>query len=57
MYTNAQYVNGFDGKPDVINAINGSGQFVSIPMVEANSDYQRIITLVQEGKLNIAPAS
>jgi len=57
MYTNAQYVNGFDGKPDVINAINGSGQFVSIPMVEANSDYQKIITLVQEGKLNIAPAS
>jgi hypothetical protein len=57
MYTNAQYVNGFDGKPAVINATNASGQFISIPLDPANTDYINIMKLVQEGKLTITPAS
>jgi hypothetical protein len=57
MYTNAQYVNGFDGKPAIINALNASGQLISIPMVNENTDYINIMKLVQEGRLTIAPAS
>ena len=57
MYTNAQYVNGFDGKPMCINADLPNGQFISIPLDPANTDYINIMALVQEGKLTIAPAS
>jgi len=57
MYSNAQYINGFDGKPSVISAINEQGQFVCIPMVETNADYQVILALVANNQLTIAPAS
>lgn len=57
MYTNAQYVNGFDGKPMCINAELASGQFISIPLDPSNTDYINIMALVQEGKLTITPAS
>jgi len=57
MYTNAQYVNGFDGKPMCINADLPNGQFISIPLDPANTDYINIMKLVQEGQLTIAPAS
>jgi hypothetical protein len=55
MYTNAQYVNGMDGKPSCINAQVGD-LFISIPLDPANTDYQNIMKLVAEGKLTIAPA-
>jgi hypothetical protein len=56
MYTNAQYVNGFDGKSAVINATNASGQFISIPLDPENSDYINIMKLVANNQLTIAPA-
>jgi len=57
MYTNARYVNGFDGKPMCINAELPNGQFVSIPLDPENSDYINIMKLVANNQLTIAPAS
>ena len=55
MYTNASYYNDMLGNPAGIRCdINGVTSFV--PLDEANSDYQRIMALVAEGKLVIAPA-
>jgi len=55
MYTNAQYVNNFEGQPSCIRCdINGVTSFV--PIDPANIDYQSIQKLVAEGKLTIAPA-
>lgn len=55
MYTNAQYVNGPDGNLAGIRVdINGVTSFV--PLDPANTDYQNIMTLVDEGKLVIQPA-
>jgi len=56
MYTNARYVNGFDGKPMCINAELPNGQFISIPLDPANTDYINIMTLVANNQLTIAPA-
>ena len=55
MYSNAQYVNGPDGNSSCIRvSINGITSFV--PLDPANTDYQNIMKLVDEGKLVIAPA-
>ena len=55
MYTNASYYNDMLGNPAGIRCdIAGVTSFV--PLDPANSDYQRIMALVAEGKLVIAPA-
>jgi hypothetical protein len=56
MYSNAQYVNDpFTGQPSSIRVdINGITSFV--PLDEANTDYQNIMKLVEDGELTIAPA-
>jgi len=55
MYSNAQYVVGFDGSITGIRCdINGTTSFV--PLDEANTDYQNIMALVASGELTIAPA-
>jgi len=57
MYTNAQYYNNtLTGQsPAGIRCdINGVTSFV--PIDPANTDYQNIMQLVDEGKLTIAPA-
>jgi len=54
MYTNAQYVS-FSGNITGIRCdINGITSFV--PIDPANTDYAKIMQLVAEGKLTIAPA-
>jgi hypothetical protein len=58
MYSNAQYYNNtLTGQsPAGIRCdINGVASFV--PIDESNTDYQKIMALVQEGKLTIAPAA
>jgi len=56
MYTNAQYMKDMNGNQSGIKVdINGIESFV--PLDPANTDYIKIMALVQEGKLNIAPAS
>lgn len=56
MYSNAQYMkNIITGEVDMIRVdINGVPSFV--PIDPANTDYQQIMKLVEEGKLVIAPA-
>lgn len=55
MYTNAQYYNGTEGQLAGIRCdINGVPSFV--PLDPANTDYQKIMFLVGDGKLVIAPA-
>jgi hypothetical protein len=55
MYSNAQYVNGFDGKPNAIRCdIDGVTSYV--PIDPANVDYANIMALVDLGELTIAPA-
>lgn len=54
MYTNAQWIDR-DGQHVFIRCdINGVTSFV--PLDPANSDYQRIMALVDAGELTIAPA-
>jgi hypothetical protein len=54
MYTNAQYI-AFNGVNTSIRVdINGVTSFV--PLDPANSDYQNIKRLVEDGKLQIQPA-
>jgi hypothetical protein len=56
MYTNAQYTKDINGNQNGIKVdINGLTSFV--PLDPANTDYKNIMSLVQEGKLTIAPAS
>ena len=56
MYTNAKYFKVSDGVVVSISVdINGNAS--SVPIDPANTDYINIMTLVQEGKLTIAPAS
>lgn len=56
MYSNAQYMNNFEGKISCIRCdINGVTSFV--PLDPANVDYQNIMALVAAGELTIAPAS
>ena len=55
MYTEAQYYNGTEGQLAGIRVdINGVTSFV--PLDPANTDYQNIMKLVDEGELVIAPA-
>lgn len=55
MYTNAQYIIGLDGQHTSIRVdINGITSFV--PLDPANTDYQNIMKLVEDGELTIAPA-
>ena len=55
MYKNAQYINGPDGVPSCIRVdINGITSFV--PLDPANTDYQNIMKLVEDGELTISPA-
>ena len=55
MYSNAQYVKNMSGDVDAIRCeINGVTSFV--PLDPANTDYQNLMKLVEEGKLVIAPA-
>ncbi|CAB4242043.1 hypothetical protein UFOVP86_28 [uncultured Caudovirales phage] len=55
MYSNAQYVNNFEGKISCIRCdINGMTSYV--PLDPANVDYQNITALVAAGELTIAPA-
>jgi hypothetical protein len=55
MYSNAQYVNDLNGQPSMIRVdINGVTSFV--PLDPANTDYQNIMKLVEDGELIIAPA-
>ena len=54
MYTNAQWVDLYGQHVSIRVDINGVTSFV--PLDPANSDYQRIMALVAEGKLVIAPA-
>jgi len=54
MYTNAQYI-AFNGVNTSIRCdINGVTSFV--PLDPANTDYQNITRLVEDGKLEITPA-
>lgn len=54
MYSNAQWIDS-DGKHELIRVdINGVTSFV--PLDPANTDYQNIMKLVEEGQLVIAPA-
>ena len=56
MYTNAQYVNGFNGVAVNIRCdIYGVSSLV--PINDSNTDYQNIMLLVAAGKLAIAPAA
>lgn len=55
MYTNAQYINDPFGNPAGIR-VDINGVTSCVPLDPANSDYQRIMALVAEGKLVIAPA-
>jgi hypothetical protein len=56
MYTNAQYYNDLFGNSTGIRCdINGATSFV--PLDPANTDYQNIMRLVDEGKLVIEPAT
>ena len=55
MYANAEYILGPNNQNDCIRVdINGVTSFV--PLDPANTDYQQIMKLVEEGKLVIAPA-
>jgi len=55
MYTNAQYYNDLSGNPAGICVdINDITSFV--PLDPANTDYQNIMRLVEENKLQIEPA-
>ena len=55
MYTNAQYYNDLSGNPLGIRVdINGVTSFV--PIDPANTDYQNILRLQEEGQIVIAPA-
>lgn len=55
MYSNAQYMKNLQGVVDAIRVdINGVTSFV--PLDPANTDYQNIMRLVDEGQLTIAPA-
>jgi hypothetical protein len=54
MYTNAQYI-AFNGvNNDIRVDINGVTSFV--PLDPANTDYQNLLRLQEEGKIVIAPA-
>lgn len=54
MYNNAQWVDQ-DGEHVMIRVdINGITSFV--PLDPANTDYQNIMKLVEDGELTIAPA-
>jgi hypothetical protein len=56
MYSNAQYCGGSNGSPSNIRVdINGVTSFV--PLDPANTDYQNLFRLQEEGKIVIAPAS
>lgn len=56
MYENAKYVVPmFATAPSGI-AVQINGILTFVPIDEANTDYQNIMTLVAEGKLTIAPA-
>ena len=57
MYTNAQYIiDPLSGQVSCIRCdINGVTSFV--PLDPANTDYQNIMRLVDEGKLVIEPAT
>lgn len=56
IYTDAKYINDYvTGKPVWINVnIQGVNSWVSID--PANTDYQNIMKLVEDGELTIAPA-
>ena len=55
MYTNASYYNDLYSNPAGIRVdINGATSFV--PLDPANSDYARIMALVEAGELVIADA-
>ena len=55
MYTNAQYYKDISGNIAGIRSdINGVTSFV--PLDPANTDYQKIMALVDAGELVIAPA-
>lgn len=55
MYENAQYVGVVNGIPSMIRVdINGITSFV--PLDPANTDYQNLMRLQEEGKIVIAPA-
>ena len=56
MYRAAQYINGFDGKPVTINLVTEDNRLMSVLIEETSDDYKRIMQLVAEGKLTIAPA-
>lgn len=55
MYKNATYLNNLSGSVCGIVA-EKANYLVFIPLDPANSDYQQIMKLVQEGKLIIADA-
>ncbi len=55
MYTNAQYYTDLSGNPAGIRCdINGVTSFV--PLDPANTDYQNLLRLQEEGEIVIAPA-
>ena len=55
MYTDAKWVNFNNERQSIRVIINGMISFV--PLNPANSDYQNIMKLVEEGKLVIQPAA
>lgn len=56
MYTNAQYTKDINGNQNGIK-VDISGVTSFVPLDPANTDYIKIMALVQEGNLTIAPAS
>ena len=54
MYSNAQYIASNGVNISIRVDINGVTSFV--PLDPANTDYQNIMRLVEDGKLEISPA-
>ena len=57
MYTNAQYYNdALTGKSPAGIRVDINGVTSFVPIAPANTDYQKIMALVDAGELVIAPA-
>lgn len=55
-YTDAKwFIDPINKQKCAINCLY-NGSFLSVPLVEDNTDYQNIMKLVEEGKLVIQPA-
>lgn len=56
MYTNAKYLKSFYSNEIIGISVENNGTVCTVPLDLANTDYQKIMKLVEEGKLTIQPA-